>query len=68
MSQPRHTFKANDSLLTKCKRCGKTGLSMKEYIAANIKEAYYEPISLGNLNKFYPCISDDEVIVKDIVE
>lgn len=50
-----------------CKRCNLSMAFLVDFIKRNNKEAYYETITIENINKFYPCISDNEYLMRSVL-
>jgi len=67
MNDRAHKFK---SALTheRCAKCGKMASDIAKYISKNVPEARYQPITLENLSKYYPCITDQEALIKNIIQ
>jgi hypothetical protein len=50
-----------------CLRCKKS-LSEIDWILRNDKRCKWLERAWENLNKYYPCLTDEEIIIKSIIE
>lgn len=69
MSNRKHSFRTGDDYRLKCKKCGKSGYDLfTEYFANGGKKGCSTEVTISYLNKIMPCLTDEEVIIKRLLE
>lgn len=69
MSNRNHTFKHGEEYSKKCLKCNKSGYDLyTEYFTKGGKESFESGKAIAFFNKMMPCLTNEEVIIKRLLE